>query len=195
MDSQDANLQPQNQIAENSALNGGVVVDRMRSCKWNCGLDASTQDLSKFVINQLFSGAFPVSAVVAADVGGEEASVLFAGLKFARTLLGPRHDSHGSGGGPPSDPGHCRRLGGRPWRVDARASTATQFSGLSLRRPSGSRIESDKPDTIRVTPVKHAIGLDQTGHGLPLATLFRRGHRFRQCLSHVAMCLGARQKL
>ncbi|MGD1097533.1 MAG: chaperonin GroEL [Bryobacteraceae bacterium] len=33
---------PTRQIAENSALDGGVVVDRMRSCKGNCGLDAST---------------------------------------------------------------------------------------------------------------------------------------------------------
>jgi chaperonin GroEL len=33
---------PTRQIAENSALDGGVVVDRMRSCKGSCGLDAST---------------------------------------------------------------------------------------------------------------------------------------------------------
>ena len=33
---------PTRQIAENSALDGGVVVDRMRSCKGNYGLDAST---------------------------------------------------------------------------------------------------------------------------------------------------------
>ena len=33
---------PTRQIAENSALDGGVVVDRMRSCKGNCGLDAAT---------------------------------------------------------------------------------------------------------------------------------------------------------
>jgi len=33
---------PTRQIAENSALDGGVVVDRMRSSKGNCGLDAST---------------------------------------------------------------------------------------------------------------------------------------------------------
>lgn len=33
---------PTRQIAENSALDGGVVVDRMRSGKGNCGLDAST---------------------------------------------------------------------------------------------------------------------------------------------------------
>ncbi len=33
---------PTRQIAENSALDAGVVVDRMRSCKGNCGLDAST---------------------------------------------------------------------------------------------------------------------------------------------------------
>jgi len=33
---------PTRQIAENSALDGGVVVDRMRSCKGNSGLDAST---------------------------------------------------------------------------------------------------------------------------------------------------------
>jgi len=32
---------PTRQIAENSSLDGGVVVDRMRSCKGNCGLDAS----------------------------------------------------------------------------------------------------------------------------------------------------------
>lgn len=33
---------PTRQIAENSGLDGGVVVDRMRSCKGNCGLDASS---------------------------------------------------------------------------------------------------------------------------------------------------------
>ncbi|HUA18935.1 MAG TPA: chaperonin GroEL [Bryobacteraceae bacterium] len=33
---------PTRQIAENSALDGGVVVDRMRSAQGNCGLDAST---------------------------------------------------------------------------------------------------------------------------------------------------------
>jgi chaperonin GroEL len=33
---------PTRQIAENSSLDGGVVVDRMRSCKGNCGLDAAT---------------------------------------------------------------------------------------------------------------------------------------------------------
>jgi chaperonin GroEL len=33
---------PTRQIAENSALDGGVVVDRMRSGKGNCGLDAAT---------------------------------------------------------------------------------------------------------------------------------------------------------
>jgi len=37
---------PTRQIAENSALDGGVVVDRMRSGKGNCGLDASN---GKFV--------------------------------------------------------------------------------------------------------------------------------------------------
>ena len=33
---------PTRQIAENSSLDGGVVLDRMRSSKGNCGLDAST---------------------------------------------------------------------------------------------------------------------------------------------------------
>jgi chaperonin GroEL len=33
---------PTRQIAENSALDGGVVVDRMRSQKGNCGLDAAS---------------------------------------------------------------------------------------------------------------------------------------------------------
>jgi chaperonin GroEL len=33
---------PTRQIAENSALDGGVVVDRMRTCKGNGGLDAAT---------------------------------------------------------------------------------------------------------------------------------------------------------
>jgi chaperonin GroEL len=32
---------PTRQIADNSALDGGVVVDRMRSCQGTCGLDAS----------------------------------------------------------------------------------------------------------------------------------------------------------
>ena len=43
------------------------------------GLGA-TEDPSKFVTNQLFAGAYPVSAKVTAKVGGEPASVLFAGL-------------------------------------------------------------------------------------------------------------------
>ena len=33
---------PTRQIAANSSMDSGVVVDRMRSCKGNCGLDAST---------------------------------------------------------------------------------------------------------------------------------------------------------
>jgi len=33
---------PTRQIAENSGLDGGVVVDRMRSCKGNCGLNAAS---------------------------------------------------------------------------------------------------------------------------------------------------------
>ena len=33
---------PTRQIAETSGLDGGVVVDRMRSCKGNCGLNAAT---------------------------------------------------------------------------------------------------------------------------------------------------------
>jgi chaperonin GroEL len=33
---------PTRQIAENAPLDGGVVVDRMRTCNGNCGLDAST---------------------------------------------------------------------------------------------------------------------------------------------------------
>jgi len=33
---------PTRQIAENSGLDGGVVVDRMRSCQGNCGLNAAT---------------------------------------------------------------------------------------------------------------------------------------------------------
>jgi len=37
---------PTRQIAENSSLDGGVVVDRMRNSKGNCGLDASS---GKFV--------------------------------------------------------------------------------------------------------------------------------------------------
>ncbi len=40
----------------------------------------STVDPSKFITDQLFSGAFPVSATVTATVGGEAASVVFAGL-------------------------------------------------------------------------------------------------------------------
>ena len=40
----------------------------------------STLDPSKFITDQLFSGAFPVSATVTATVGGEAASVVFAGL-------------------------------------------------------------------------------------------------------------------
>jgi uncharacterized protein (TIGR03437 family) len=43
------------------------------------GLGA-TQDLSKFIIDQIFAGAYPVSANVTAMVGGESAPVLFAGL-------------------------------------------------------------------------------------------------------------------
>jgi chaperonin GroEL len=33
---------PTRQIAENSALDGGVVVERMRTCQGSCGLDAAT---------------------------------------------------------------------------------------------------------------------------------------------------------
>jgi len=40
----------------------------------------STLDPSKFITDQVFSGAFPVNAPVAAIVGGEAASVVFAGL-------------------------------------------------------------------------------------------------------------------
>ena len=43
------------------------------------GLGA-TADPTKFVTNQLFSGAYPVSATVTATVGGEKAPVSFAGL-------------------------------------------------------------------------------------------------------------------
>ena len=43
------------------------------------GLGATT-DSSKFITNQLFAGAYPVSAGVTASVGGESASVAFAGL-------------------------------------------------------------------------------------------------------------------
>jgi uncharacterized protein (TIGR03437 family) len=43
------------------------------------GLGA-TEDASKFVTDRVFSGAFPVSAPVTATVGGEPATVLFAGL-------------------------------------------------------------------------------------------------------------------
>lgn len=51
---------PTRQIAENSALDGGVVVDRMRSCKGNCGLDAST---GKFV-DLLEAGIIDATKVV-----------------------------------------------------------------------------------------------------------------------------------
>jgi uncharacterized protein (TIGR03437 family) len=43
------------------------------------GLGATT-DSSKFITDQVFSGAFPVSAPVTATVGGKSANVLFAGL-------------------------------------------------------------------------------------------------------------------
>jgi uncharacterized protein (TIGR03437 family) len=43
------------------------------------GLGA-TSDASRFVTNQVFSGAFPVAASVTASIGGEAATVLFAGL-------------------------------------------------------------------------------------------------------------------
>jgi uncharacterized protein (TIGR03437 family) len=43
------------------------------------GLGA-TADPAKFVTNQVFSGAYPVSATVTARVGGEPAQVLFTGL-------------------------------------------------------------------------------------------------------------------
>jgi len=39
-----------------------------------------TMDSSKFVTDQLFAGAYPVSATVSATVGGEPAVVSFAGL-------------------------------------------------------------------------------------------------------------------
>jgi uncharacterized protein (TIGR03437 family) len=40
----------------------------------------STLDLSRFITDRIFSGAYPVSAPVMATVGGEAAPVLFAGL-------------------------------------------------------------------------------------------------------------------
>jgi uncharacterized protein (TIGR03437 family) len=40
----------------------------------------STLDPSEFLTDQVFAGAFPVSAPVTATVGGEPATVLFAGL-------------------------------------------------------------------------------------------------------------------
>jgi uncharacterized protein (TIGR03437 family) len=40
----------------------------------------STLDPSDFITDQVFQGAFPVSAAVTVSVGGEPASVLFAGL-------------------------------------------------------------------------------------------------------------------
>jgi uncharacterized protein (TIGR03437 family) len=43
------------------------------------GLGA-TSDPSKFVTDQVFAGAYPVSASVTATVGGESATVSFAGL-------------------------------------------------------------------------------------------------------------------
>jgi uncharacterized protein (TIGR03437 family) len=43
------------------------------------GLGA-TVDPSKFITNQTFSGAYPVSANVSATIGNEPAQVLFAGL-------------------------------------------------------------------------------------------------------------------
>jgi uncharacterized protein (TIGR03437 family) len=43
------------------------------------GLGA-TADLSKFVTDRVFSGAFPVNAMVTATVGGKSAPVLFSGL-------------------------------------------------------------------------------------------------------------------
>jgi uncharacterized protein (TIGR03437 family) len=39
-----------------------------------------TTDPSKFLTGQLFAGAYPVSATVTATIGGESASVSFAGL-------------------------------------------------------------------------------------------------------------------
>jgi chaperonin GroEL len=51
---------PTRQIAENSALDGGVVVDRMRSGKGNTGLDAST---GKFV-DLIDSGIIDATKVV-----------------------------------------------------------------------------------------------------------------------------------
>jgi len=46
---------------------------------YRIGLGA-TSDTSRFVANQVFSGAFPVAANVTASIGGEAATVLFAGL-------------------------------------------------------------------------------------------------------------------
>jgi uncharacterized protein (TIGR03437 family) len=43
------------------------------------GLGA-TADISKFVTDEVFSGAYPLSATVTASIGGEQAQVLFAGL-------------------------------------------------------------------------------------------------------------------
>ena len=66
----------------------GEEVGRQRSEHHHAGdaLDlymiglGATSDGSKFVTNQVFAGAFPISANVTATVGGEQTQVLFAGL-------------------------------------------------------------------------------------------------------------------
>jgi uncharacterized protein (TIGR03437 family) len=75
-------------LAGTATLVGNLAVDPrvVRAAQPGDMLDlyvvglGATQDASKFITNQVFSGAYPVSANVTATVGGENATVLFAGL-------------------------------------------------------------------------------------------------------------------
>jgi uncharacterized protein (TIGR03437 family) len=75
-------------LAGTGTLVGNSVVDPrvLRAAQPGDVLDlymvglGATMDSSKFITDQIFAGAYPVSATVTATVGGESAPVLFAGL-------------------------------------------------------------------------------------------------------------------
>jgi chaperonin GroEL len=83
---------PTRQIAENSALDAGVVVDRMRAYKGNCGLDAST---SKYV-DLIEAGIIDATKVVriALENAVSVASTLLL-MEATLTEVREKKDEHG----------------------------------------------------------------------------------------------------
>ncbi len=100
------------------------------------GLGA-TIDPSKFVTDQVFQGAFPVSAPVTATVGGENAPVVFAGLTSPGLYL-VRVSI-------PAD----LAAGQQPLQVTAGAAHTRSSLVLTVATPPPSLIQSDKGIRIR----------------------------------------------